>query len=440
MRKIFTCAFVLLSLCSYAQLSEPLVTGHYIVIAAYRPVHEVLAKKYADRLNQSGAHARYGYDTPHHYVYVYLDYYPDFHESIREMLKTRKENGFEQAWVRVITASSSQPGIAAPSQWQAEQNGKSELSTMQSGATVVAVPPDEVITAQPKPSALLVSPLTVVSSQDASPYQASPSGITEVKEPVEVKGIEPVNEKNAKVPFSVTSTKIMMRFINPTDNTIVTGGEIEFVDTERSRLINTVKANEYVLLPDPKSTSGKLILIGSVFGYRKVQHELNYRQSPVDTTTLITPFEDSYAINFEMIRYRKGDTETLYDVFFYNDAAIMLPESKYQLNQLLQMMKDNTDYKIMLHGHTNGNRHGKIITMGTDKNFFALSDDVKEGVGSAKTLSGKRAEVIREWLIANGISADRIQAKAWGGTKMLHDKNSVNAKKNVRVEVEVLED
>jgi outer membrane protein OmpA-like peptidoglycan-associated protein len=41
-------------------------------------------------------------------------------------------------------------------------------------------------------------------------------------------------------------------------------------------------------------------------------------------------------------------------------------------------------------------------------------------------------------LIENGIAADRIEIKAWGGKKPLFDKHSVNAKRNVRVEVEIL--
>ena len=103
-------------------------------------------------------------------------------------------------------------------------------------------------------------------------------------------------------------------------------------------------------------------------------------------------------------------------------------------------MKENTKYRITLHGHTNGRAAGTIITMGEAKNFFELTPDVKKGIGSAKDLSRERAEVIKDWLVANGIAADRMEIKAWGGSRMIHDKNSVNARKNVRVEVEVLQD
>jgi outer membrane protein OmpA-like peptidoglycan-associated protein len=145
-------------------------------------------------------------------------------------------------------------------------------------------------------------------------------------------------------------------------------------------------------------------------------------------------------INFALVRMGKGDISTLYNVYFFNDAAIMLPESKYQLNSLLELMKSNDKMKITLHGHTNGGGGGKIIYMGPSKNFFAMTKDVKNGSGSAKELSEARAETIREWLISQGITDDRIKVKGWGGGKMVYDKNSAFARKNIRVDVEVNED
>ncbi|HEY3429022.1 MAG TPA: OmpA family protein, partial [Cyclobacteriaceae bacterium] len=127
------------------------------------------------------------------------------------------------------------------------------------------------------------------------------------------------------------------------------------------------------------------------------------------------------------------------NVYFYNDAAVMLPESRYELNSLLEMLQDSQTSKIVLHGHSNGNYHGKILSLGPEKNFFTMEGAV-QGTGTAKDLSQQRAETIREYLISNGIAADRISVKAWGGKKPLYDKHSVNAKKNVRVEVEVVQE
>jgi outer membrane protein OmpA-like peptidoglycan-associated protein len=142
-------------------------------------------------------------------------------------------------------------------------------------------------------------------------------------------------------------------------------------------------------------------------------------------------------INFDLVRYHKGDIATLFNVYFYNDAALMLPESKYELNSLLQLMNENQNYRIRLHGHTNGSYTGKILTTGENKNFFSL-DGARQGMGSAKDLSRSRAEVIREYLASNGVNPSRVEVKAWGGKRPLYDKNSANARKNVRVDVEIL--
>jgi len=92
-----------------------------------------------------------------------------------------------------------------------------------------------------------------------------------------------------------------------------------------------------------------------------------------------------------------------------------------------------------LHGHTNGNGQGKIISMAKgSKDFFTLTADAKQGFGSAKELSRQRAQLIKEWLVANSIAENRIEVQAHGGTRMIHDKNGANAKRNVRVEVEML--
>jgi outer membrane protein OmpA-like peptidoglycan-associated protein len=116
----------------------------------------------------------------------------------------------------------------------------------------------------------------------------------------------------------------------------------------------------------------------------------------------------------------------------------MMPESKYELNMLLDMMQEKPSYRIKLHGHTNGNYHGKIIKVGKGGDFFSVAKDAETTVGSAKELSESRAEVIKDWLVAQCIDPSRVEVKAWGGKRPLFDKDSANAKRNIRVEVEVI--
>lgn len=388
---------------------DQLPPGYYIVVAAYRKGQEDYAKRYINSINKEGRHSKYGYDSGRKFYYVYLDYYKDFNESIHEMLETRKAGGFDMAWVRIMKDGLvNQPeGVETP-------------------ATIVGS-----VTEAPKE---LIVEMPVVEQKTEAV-----AAVEEVKEPVVVASSKPKID-SVQGPKNLNKTPVFLKLYNATNNRVIEG-DIQIIDAERSRPIRKVKANDYLTLPDPGTKSGKLTLLCDVFGYRKVQHEIHYKDTEADTAQAsIDLIGNYYLVKFDLIRIHRGDISTLYNVYFYNDAAIMLPESKYELNSLLGMLNENQKYKIVLHGHTNGNAAGKLLTMGESKNFFEISPDVKKGVGTARDLSRERAEVIREWLIAQGISGDRMEVKAWGGKRMVHDKNSEHARKNVRVEVEVVED
>ena len=213
-------------------------------------------------------------------------------------------------------------------------------------------------------------------------------------------------------------------------------GEVDVIDADRLVKAATYESNKLVHIK-PVNKTGKITLACEIFGYRKVQREMNFNL-PESTADVVLE-NGNVVVPFEMIRLFKGDIAVMYNVLFFNDAAIMRSESRYEVNSLLEMMKENPKYKIKLHGHTNGNGAGKIIRMGDTKNFFSLTGG-KDGFGSSKELSESRAEAIRDFLISEGIDANRLSIKAWGGKKALHDKTSSRAQENVRVEVEILED
>jgi outer membrane protein OmpA-like peptidoglycan-associated protein len=73
-----------------------------------------------------------------------------------------------------------------------------------------------------------------------------------------------------------------------------------------------------------------------------------------------------------------------------------------------------------------------------DNDFFALSQKNKEGKGSAAQLSKERAAIIKRYLQFKGIDKERMEIKGWGGKQMLYQKDDPNAKRNVRVEIEIV--
>ena len=395
--------------CQYRTELRP---GYYVVVGAYGPTRENVAQNYTEVLNRRGFNAGYGFNSSRKYFFVYLKYFHNLKESLVDMLNTRKQEEFSKAWVRVI------PGDIA----------STENESVQKVAQKPGTPGAEVPSLSGKGAGM--SP----DSQEQKPFITA-----SLSRPIDDTEITYNPEIKQYAQMTLGNTEVFLSLYNANNNRIV-DGTVTVVDTERSRSLKEVKGNEYLILPDPKSKSGQLTLICEAFGYRKIQHEINYAIPLADTVKdFIDLMGTTIVVNFDLVQYQKGDIGTFFHVYFYNAAAILLPESKYELNNLLQMLQENPDYRIRLHGHTNGNYHGRILTMGANKNLFSL-EGAKSGRGSAKDLSYHRAAIIKEFLGEQGINPSRIEVTAWGGKRPIYDKHSVNAKKNVRVEVEILQE
>lgn len=396
-------SFVCLGSNVSAQHQTELSAGYYVVVGAYASTRENVAQNYTEVLNRRGFNAAYGFNAARNFFFVYLKYFQNLKESLKDMQATRKQPEFAQAWVRVV------PGdITAKVITPAPVKREVKFNT----SPVIRQADTPIASSQP------LEPVVVVVS----------AGETEVTDNEPIHQYDQITLGNTEVFLSLYNAK----------NTRIVEGVVKVLDADRVKLLKEVKGNEYLIMPDPKNKSGQLTMVCEAFGYRKVTQEINYPVPLADTAkNYIDLMGTTFVVNFDLVRYQKGDIGTLNNVSFYNDAAIMLPDSKNELNALLQMMRENSNYRIRLHGHTNGNYHGRIIMIGENKNFFSL-DGSKSSMGSAKDLSYNRAEVIKEYLMANGIDPARIVVKGWGGRKALYDKHSVNAKKNVRVEVEIL--
>lgn len=180
-----------------------------------------------------------------------------------------------------------------------------------------------------------------------------------------------------------------------------------------------------------------------------VEEPVKTQEIIMPVTVISKPAVDSAKIKDEMLKekvnkqvmvMKKGEMETLDYIFFYKDASVLRPESKYEVDRLVRNMKKYPNAKIRIHGHTNGNDKGKIIRRNSaNSDFFSLEDTV-EDYGTAKELSEQRANVIRDYLIANGINKDRMSVKAWGGKKPLYPVDDAKAEANVRVEIEVVKE
>lgn len=231
-------------------------------------------------------------------------------------------------------------------------------------------------------------------------------------------------------------TKPFIFKITRLDDATEVKGDAVVVDVDLAKKIGTFDGNKTVDVPKPKGKSGRITMTCNVFGYRRIQHDLNYLDPAGDSVEIQ---DSTIVVPFQLVRLQKGDVAVMYDVYFFKDAAIMRPESRFEVGSLLEMMNENKKYKIKIHGHTNGKAHGKIISLKDgSQDYFSLTE-TKEGFGSAKKLSKERAALLKTYLVNNGIDEKRLVVKAWGGKKPIYDKFSPQAQSNVRVEIEILD-
>ena len=372
-----------------AQNSKELVPGYYTIVGVYSNLRETYAQKYAETLKAKGFKADYGFNTGRNQYLVYVNYFSDLKSCLNDMRAKRKD--FPEAWVRVVSGviGSTAPQLVTKESEQFHEAVKTEVA------------------------------------KDTS------NGYTDLEY------WQPPIKQYEKIMLS--NTEVFLSMYDKANNRIV-DGTVQVINAGTNKLIKSVNGNEYLYLPDPKGT-GKLILVCEVFGYKKIQYELNYQNPLADTAKqYVDLLGTTFVVSFSMERAEKGQLGTLGKVYFFDASAIMTPDSKYDLNSLLLYMQENPKSKITLHGHTNGDYHGKIKTIGASKNFFAITPDAVTKKGEAMELSYERGAVIKEWLVSQGVDAKRIDVKAWGGKKPLYRESSADAKKNLRVEVEITEE
>ncbi|MBX2901508.1 MAG: OmpA family protein [Cyclobacteriaceae bacterium] len=373
----------------------------YVVIGAFGVPRNAI--EFTENATKQGYAARFELNPKRKLFYVYVLHTEDRKAAIAEAVRLQKQSPFPDTWVYQGLLGDNPQVVRITEAERKEIVNKLEDKKPE-GKTEVAI-------------------------------AATTSNETETKlqEPVE----KPTPAASSAEKAGVRSFLFRITALADKDTL---AGDVDVFDADgisKKRKAATYRGNDVVQVKSINK-SGKMLLECEVFGYRKLQLPLNFNKP--DSTEGVTLKGDLVTVPFELVRLQKGDKAIMFNVYFYKDAAIMRPESRYEVNSLLEMMNENPNYKIMIHGHTNGNAGGKIISMGSSKNFFQLTTDNKEGRGSAKKLSEERAILLKQFLIENKIAANRIQVKAWGGNQPIYDVDHPAAHANVRVEIEILED
>jgi outer membrane protein OmpA-like peptidoglycan-associated protein len=213
--------------------------------------------------------------------------------------------------------------------------------------------------------------------------------------------------------------------------------EVHAIDMRQGRELKTYSSDTYVDLLRPGRNQDMALVCG-VFGYKEEEKYVDYT-NPALVDGVYLDDEGAWVIPYTLKRVEKGDVSVMYNVAYYKDAVVMLPMSKNDLDQLVDLMAGNPNYEIKVHAHCNGKHSRKIIALGENNNYFDVQGSI-EKEGSAKELTNLRAEAIRTYLADHGIAKERVKILGWGGAEMLVDQNSPHAKLNDRIEIEILKD
>lgn len=115
----------------------------------------------------------------------------------------------------------------------------------------------------------------------------------------------------------------------------------------------------------------------------------------------------------------KGETIVLNHLIFAQGKADIDPKSYGELDEVVQMLKENAQMEIRLEGHT-------------------------DNVGNPKAnmeLSQNRVDAVKKYMVSKGIAKNRIETKAFGGSQPLRNEMTPEARaKNRRVEMRILKD
>ncbi|MCB0574704.1 MAG: OmpA family protein [Saprospiraceae bacterium] len=126
--------------------------------------------------------------------------------------------------------------------------------------------------------------------------------------------------------------------------------------------------------------------------------------------------------NIELPPAKAGETAVLRDLFFVGDQDILLRVSQPELPKILKFMQINPDLKVEIAGHING----PGLVMEAEPLW-------------RQSLSERRAKLVYDYLLKNGIPAERMTYKGYMNTQMLfpQPKTAQEAEQNRRVEIRV---
>ncbi len=128
--------------------------------------------------------------------------------------------------------------------------------------------------------------------------------------------------------------------------------------------------------------------------------------------------DNPQVIDIYLSQIKPGERIILRNVFFETDSYVLKPESSGELQEVIDLLAQNSDMKVEIGGHT-------------------------DNVGSVsynQQLSQKRAKAVLDFLLSKGISGDRLRFKGYGFSQPIDSNDAESGRaRNRRTEIKVIE-
>ncbi len=344
------------------------------------------AVRYTAKASKAGFHAQYAINPEKKLYYVYLLQTNEKRKAFAFLIKLRAESDYKDAWV-----------------FNGRLGEQPVVEIKQEPVIETVIVKEEPVVVVETPPVVKIDSSTIVKPPPA--------------------------KKVAKGKF------FEFQFLNEETGNEVRG-EVHLSESNKAAQYQAFKANELIDLVAPRNAGGTYFLTTIAPGYKALETQINFKD-PLTSSSGTGP-DGELIIPLTLKRAKRGDYIEFNNVSFYRNSVIMQPQFQVEMDGLADLMKENQNYKVKIHGHCNGNEPRDMILLGTSTKFFETDPGNEKKTGSAKDLTEYRAEAARRYLVSQGITVDRILTKGEGGKMMIYPQTSVYANYNDRIEVEIV--
>jgi len=307
-------SFALISFSSLAQSAN----SNYVVIGAFRVLDN--AVRYTAAANKNGFTAQYSIHPARNLYYVYILNTANRKQAFNLLIKTKVETNFKDAWVYMGK-------LGAEDVVKIEAKPEPVIEPVKE--PVIEIPVKDTINVTTKiDSSLIKKPEPVVKKPKGKPFY-----------------FKTVSKADGKELF----------------------GNLQLQEGVNASQYAAIKSGEIVYLESPKNKKGTYAVTAQLPGYRQANLVFNYSNPTIEKGS-----QDEGIITLTLDKAKKGDYIDFNNVHFFKNTSILQPESQNELDGLVNLLKENTKYKIKIHGHCNGTRVRESYTLGTSSNFFAM--------------------------------------------------------------------